>query len=84
MVGVVWQVLCLLLGHGLLNSCFGSDSCHSHALPCLQVFEALRALGLHSTAAGRQAIAAAQPARPLRADTLNSAQKQGMRQGMRL
>ena len=48
------------------------------ALPCLQVFEALRELGLHSTAAGRQAVVAAHPARNLRADTLTSGQKQGL------
>lgn len=48
------------------------------ALAALQVYEALRQLGLHTTAAGRQAVAAARPARQPRPDTLTSAQRQGL------
>lgn len=50
------------------------------AAPCgaLQVYEALRQLGLHATAAGRQALAAARPAQQPRPDTLTTLQRQGL------
>ncbi|KAL4444325.1 hypothetical protein ABPG75_012062 [Micractinium tetrahymenae] len=43
-----------------------------------KVYEALLQLGLHTTAAGRQAVAAARPARQPRPDTLTSLQRQGL------
>jgi hypothetical protein len=44
----------------------------------LKVYEALRALALHTTPAGRQAVAAARPSGPLRADMLTSEQRRGL------
>ncbi|GIL90390.1 hypothetical protein Vretimale_18274 [Volvox reticuliferus] len=43
-----------------------------------KVFEALAVLGLHETTYGRQAIAAAQPARPTRPDNFTTEQREAM------
>ena len=47
-------------------------------MPLLQVYEALRVLGLHTTPAGRAAVAGARPPRALRADTLTSGQREAV------
>lgn len=66
--------------HGLFAGALAAGFTADHLLrdQRFKVYEALRSLGLHTTVAGRQAVAAARPARPLRVDLLTSAQRQGL------